>query len=122
MGNSILYKSMQNKRLFIAVALSTLLLSIGLAAQDNRKLNEDPNTRAVEGTVTDQGGKPVANANMQLKDLKTLQIRSYITHEDGKYHFAGLSTNVDYELKAATDTGQSSGTKTLSNFNSRKTA
>jgi uncharacterized protein YdeI (BOF family) len=113
---------MQNKSLFIAVALSTLLLSIGLLAQDNKKINEDPNTRAVEGTVTDPGGKAINNANVQLKDLKTLQIRSYITHEDGKYHFAGLSTNVDYELKAATDTGRSSGTKNLSNFDSRKTA
>lgn len=112
---------MRYKSLFIAAALSCLLL-VGLAAQGNRKLNEDPNTRAVEGLVTDQGGKAVNNANVQLKDLKTLQIRSYITHEDGKYHFAGLSTNVDYELKAATESGQASGTKTLSNFDSRKTA
>jgi hypothetical protein len=114
-------KSMRHKRLFIAAALACLL-SLCLTAQNNKNLNEDPNTRSVEGLVSDQGGKAVSNANVQLKDLKTLQIRSYITHEDGKYHFAGLSTNVDYELKAATESGQASGTKTLSNFDSRKTA
>lgn len=112
---------MKHKRFFNAAVL-LLLLSLGLAAQGNKKLNEDPNTRSVQGVVVDAGGKPVNNANVQLKDMKTLQIRSYITHEDGTYHFAGLSTNVDYELKAATETGQSSGTKTLSTFDGRKTA
>jgi carboxypeptidase family protein len=107
---------------FFTAAMLLFLLSLGLAAQGNKKLNEDPNTRSVQGVVADAGGKAVSNANVQLKDMKTLQIRSFITHEDGAYHFAGLSTNVDYELKAATGTGQSSGTKTLSTFDSRKTA
>ena len=36
---------------------------------------EDTNTRSLQGTVTDASGKPVANAAVQLKDTKTLQIR-----------------------------------------------
>lgn len=107
---------------FLTLAFLLIAFSAMLAAQDNKKLNEDQNTRSVQGTVTDQGSKPVANANVQLKDMKTLQIRSYITHDDGTYHFAGLSTNVDYELKAATESGKSSSTKTLSTFDSRKNA
>jgi hypothetical protein len=114
-GNRMTFKS-----LFTFVALACFL-SLGLLAQGNKKLNEDPNTRAVTGVVTEAGGAPVAGANVQLKDTKTLQIRSYVTHEDGAFHFAGLSTNVDYELKAEHE-GHSSGTKTLSNFDSRKTA
>lgn len=97
------------------------LLSFGLFAQNKKKLNEDANTRSVEGMVSDSADKPVNGAVVQLKDTKTLQIRSFITHEDGAYHFAGLSTNVDYELKADHD-GQSSPTKTLSIYDGRKTA
>ena len=94
---------------------------LSLLAQDNKKLNEDPNTRSLTGVVSDSGGAPVAGANVQLKDLKTLQIRSYVTHDDGNYHFAGLSTNVDYEVKAQHD-GHNSDTKNLSTFDSKKTA
>ncbi|SRR6266567_7328509 len=97
------------------------IICVALLAQDNKKLNDDPNTRSVEGLVT-VAGKAATGAVVQLKDTKTLQIRSYVTHEDGEYHFAGLSTNVDYELKANTPSGQSSGTKRLSNFDGKKTA
>ena len=37
---------------------------------------------------------------MQLKDMRTLQVRSYITLDDGQYHFSGLRIDVDYELSA----------------------
>jgi len=96
------------------------LVTFALLSQD--KQNEDPNTRAVQGVVSDASGKPVTGAVVQLKDTKSLQIRSYVTKEDGAFHFAGLSANVDYELKASTPAGQSSGIKRLSNFDSRKTA
>ena len=42
--------------------------------------------------------------------MKTLQIRSFITKEDGTYHFFELSPDVDYELKADFQ-GASSGPK-----------
>jgi hypothetical protein len=105
-------------RAFLILCLSTF----ALLSQDNKKLNEDPNSRSVQGVVSDASRKPVTGGVVQLKDTKTLQIRSYVTKDDGAYHFAGLSTNVDYELRADTPAGQSSGTKRLSNFDSRKTA
>ena len=37
---------------------------------------------------------------MQLKNTKTLEIRSFITRDNGNYYFHGLSTDVDYELRA----------------------
>ncbi len=103
-------------------AMSLMLLAFAscIFAQD-RKLNEDPNTRSVEGLVTDAASKPVQGAVVQLKDSKTLQIRSFYTTAEGSYHFAGLNTNVDYELKADHG-GASSGSKTLSNFDNHKTA
>jgi hypothetical protein len=100
--------------------LAVVVVSVaGLAAQDPK--NDDPNTRMVQGVVSDGGGKPVARAVVQLKDLKTLQIRSFYSMEDGAYHFAGLSTNVDYELRASHD-GSESGAKTLSSFDGHKVA
>jgi len=48
-----------------------------------------------------------------------LQIRSFITQEAGVYHFAGLSTNSDYEVSASKE-GVISRVKTLRSLNSRK--
>lgn len=61
---------------------------------------------------------PVPGAIVQIKDSKTLQVRSYIAQKDGKYHFWGLSTEVNYQLRAMAD-GLTSKTKTVSVFNSR---
>ena len=54
---------------------------------------------------------------MLLKDAKTLQVRSFIAQQDGKYHFYGLSTDVNWQLRAEAD-GMTSKTKTVSVFDS----
>jgi hypothetical protein len=101
-----------------AVFLIAALLSCVLPGQDRRS-NQEIGPRSVEGLVTDASGKPLDKAVVQLKDTKSLQIRSFITNQDGTYHFAGLSPNVEYQLKAEFQ-GASSGKKTLSVFNSKK--
>ena len=83
--------------------------------------NQDSNARNLTGLVTGASGQPVDKAVVQLKNTKDLQIRSYITSADGRYHFAGLSTDVEYQVKAQHE-GESSGWKTLSIFNTKKTA
>ena len=107
-----------NRRSWVAVGV-LLALAVPLAAQ--RKKEEDTNVRSVQGLVRDQGDNPVEGAVVQLKNTKTLQVRSFITQQDGTYRFHGLSTNVDYELKA-NHTGTSSDVKTLSSFDSRTKA
>ena len=74
--------------------------------------------RALSPTPPDN---PPAKAVVQLKNTKTLQIRSFITQADGSYHFAGLGTDVEYQVKAERD-GATTSWKTLSVFNSKKTA
>jgi len=82
------------------------------------KKKADP-TRSVQGTVSTAGDVGVKGAVVQLKNVKTLQIRSFITQEKGSYQFHGLDPNVDYTLKADYQ-GASSPTRTLSSFDSRK--
>lgn len=101
-----------------ATCMVICLFGTSLHAQQK---SEDTTTRTVEGIVTNTAKRPVANAVVQLKNTKTLQIRSFITQADGGYHFAGLATDVEYQLKAGHD-GVSSSWKTLSVFNSKKTA
>ena len=76
-------------------------------------------TRSIQGTVLSKDGSPVPQATVLLKDGKTLQVRSYIAQADGKYYFFGLSTDIDYELRAQAK-GMTSPTKTVSVFDSHK--
>ena len=76
-------------------------------------------SRSIEGSVLDKGGSPVAGAVVLLKDSKTLQVRSYVAQADGKYHFFGLSTDINYDLRAQAN-GMTSPVKTVSVFDSRK--
>lgn len=101
-------------------AVIALLLGLSSVLVAKKK---DPNAslRTVQGTVTDAAGNPVDGAIVQLKDTKTLQIRSFVTQQKGAYYFHGLSPNVDYEVRADYPTqGTSSPTKTVSSFDSRK--
>jgi hypothetical protein len=88
---------------------------------DRKPKDEETKTRSLAGKVTDEKDNAVEGAIVQLKDTKTLQVRSFITKEDGTYHFHGLSTDVDYQVKAERQ-GASSGVRTLSVFDSRKSA
>jgi hypothetical protein len=113
------------------VAVRSRTLAVGIlwallywapaAAFQGGKQREDPNTRSVQGTVEDANGSLVEGAVVQLKNKKSLQVRSFITQKDGAYYFHGLSTDVDYELRAE-HKGRSSATRTLSVFDSRRKA
>jgi hypothetical protein len=107
------------RRTLVALALLVCAMAVPAAAQRNR--NEDSNVRSVQGIVTDATGNFVEGAIVHCKNTKTLQVRSYITKSDGSYAFHGLSTNVDYELKAEHD-GVWSDARTLSVFDSRRKA
>jgi hypothetical protein len=108
------------RRLFCLVALVLLLTAPAAVAQKKNK-NEGANTRSVSGEVTGPDDQPVDGAVVQLKNTKTLDIRSFITQDRGNYRFNGLSADIDYELRAEFN-GMSSSTKTLSAFDDRKAA
>jgi Carboxypeptidase regulatory-like domain len=104
-----------------AVLAFLLLLGVFCAFPANKKKSDDQGMRSVQGTVSDTAGNPVDGAVVQLKNTKSLQIRSFITKDQGSYYFHGLSPDVDYEVRAEHQ-GASSPNKTLSAFDSRKQA
>ena len=108
------------RRWLQTLAIFVLALSIP-AAFSQKKKDDQANTRSLEGVVTSAEEAPLSGAVVQLKNTKTLQIRSFVTQDDGHYYFHGLNTDIDYEVKADYK-GQSSATHTLSSFDSRKDA
>jgi hypothetical protein len=107
------------RRIMTALAAVLLVVACSTAWAQNKK--GDTGTRSVEGVVTNPDDSPASGAVVQLENTKTQQIRSFITQEDGKYHFFELSTEVDFRLKADAK-GATSGSKTLSSFDGRKKA
>jgi hypothetical protein len=90
-------------------------------SQSRKEKREEASKRSVEGVVTGPDDQVAEGAIVKLKDLKSLQVRSFVTKPDGRYHFSGLSINNDYEIKADFKDGQSK-TRTLSVFDARKKA
>ena len=76
-------------------------------------------TRSIQGTVLGETGLSLPGAIVLLKDTKTLQVRSYIALTDGSYRFNGLSTDVNYQLRAQAN-DLTSKVKTVSVFDSHK--
>ena len=93
--------------------LLSLLVVAGVAGLGWFALAQD--SRSVKGLVTDQAERPLPEAVVQLKNKKTLQVKSFIADEKGQYYFHGLDPNVDYELKAQYE-GVSGRVHTVSSF------
>jgi hypothetical protein len=106
-------------RIWLAAVTALLLICAPSTFAQGKK--GEPQTRSVQGSVSSPTDAPVSGAVVQIKNTKSLEIRSFITKEDGTYYFHGLNPDIDYELKADYQ-GSSSPTKTLSSFDSRKQA
>jgi hypothetical protein len=92
----------------IATVLCIFWLSDGEAASA---------TRLVTGRVLTSDGEALSGAVVQIKDTRSLHIRSFITHKDGTFRFSGLNPDIDYEVFAQYR-GRSSSSKTVSRFDS----
>lgn len=57
-------------------------------------------TREFQGTVRDQSGHPIRGAVVQLENVETLRVLSFLTPPSGQYHFAGMVSFEDYKLRA----------------------
>ncbi|HEX4227443.1 MAG TPA: carboxypeptidase-like regulatory domain-containing protein [Bryobacteraceae bacterium] len=64
------------------------------------KKDKAPTSRTLRGTVTDEAGQPMGGALVTLTDDSTKDKLTFITKKDGRYNFADLSFNKDYEVIA----------------------
>lgn len=107
------------RALIFALVLAAGITPAALQKKSKQERAEEAKVRLVEGAVRDPADQTVEGAVVQLKNIKTLQVRSFITRPDGTYYFHGLSREVDYEIKAD-HKGLSSGNRTLSVFDDRQ--
>ena len=79
------------------LALAAMCALAALAQQTRKEKREAASERIVQGTVSSAGGKAINGAVVLLKDSRTLLVRSFITEQNGAYHFSGLKIDDDYQ-------------------------
>ncbi len=75
--------------------------------------------RVIQGKVLNADGAPQQGAIVYLKNMKTLEVRTYISTADGSYRFGQLSMDSDFNLWADSN-GKKSKEKTISSFDSKR--
>ena len=73
--------------------------------------------RSASGVVVNRRGNALPKAVVQLENEILLTVQSYVTANDGRYHFHDLKSRIDYTLRAQYRK-EWSKPKTLSRFNS----
>jgi hypothetical protein len=93
-------------------------LSIGPGIAMAHGQQRGPVRRTIEGKVHDKNDAPLKGAVVYLKDSRTLAVKSFISDDDGVFHFGQLSQNTDYELYAEFE-GKRSKSKNISSFDNK---
>jgi hypothetical protein len=75
--------------------------------------------KVIQGKVFGADGNTLTGAVVYLKDLKSLEIKTYISSQDGVYRFGQLNMQDDYELWAESG-GHKTKVKNISSFDSKK--
>jgi hypothetical protein len=105
---------------------------VSLVAQQSliAQARQDPNVRyppppkreaaikSLVGEVVSDQGQKLPQAVVHLKNKKTLEVKTRISDDQGKYVFRGLDRDADYEVHAEYR-GASSPNKSVSSFDDR---
>jgi hypothetical protein len=118
----MLTKSVRAAAILALIAgFAALPAAPALQGQSRAEKRAEAKLRSASGVITGADDMPAAGAVVQLKDMHTMQVRSFITQADGTYHFYELKTDTDYQISARS--GESSAPpKTVSVFDTRKEA
>ena len=100
---------------FFSAAMILLFSALAVCAQSSKRESQ---LKTVRGVVTDKSDNPIGAGVVFLKNVRTNQVRSNITTNDGNYRFSGIDPNAEYELYAEKD-GAKSQTRNVSSFDSR---
>lgn len=101
------------------IRLACMLIALAGAALISPAHGIGQASRVVQGRVIDSQEKPQPNAVVYLQNQKSLEVRTYITTEDGSYRFGQLGSDVDYQLWAKYQDSKSK-TRSISSFDSKK--
>ena len=96
-----------------------LFFVLAVAVPSRSQQDKQPDLRTVHGSVLDKDENPVPESVVYLLNKKSLAIRTTNVDDEGKYKFAGLDPNVDYEIHAEHN-DLMSATRTISSFDSRR--
>ncbi len=75
----------------LSVAFSAPTLSAQIMDREHRLRN-------LSGTVTSPSHEPLRGAVVELQEGEGAEVKSYITAEDGRYHFNRLNSEADYRV------------------------
>jgi hypothetical protein len=100
--------------------ISTILLAVSFwnVACQHKVFAQRPSL-SFRGTVTDQHRVPLKGAVVEVQNVETNMVISYITGGDGRYRFKRLDGNTDYRIWAKVH-GRRSKAKNLSHFDPSK--
>lgn len=108
-----------NNRRNLLFLLPAAVLAIAASEPVQAQSKKGDAKRTVKGLVMNKNEEPLPRAVVQLKNTRTLQVKSFIADAQGAYHFHGLDPNIDYQLQAQYQ-GQTSRKRTVSTFDSRE--
>ena len=117
-------------RTLVQAAFLSAVVAYGVSVASGQVRSADPNVRypappksqagikSLVGDVVNSQGSKLAQAVVHLKDKKTLEVKTRISDDEGKYVFRGLDRDADYEVHAEFQ-GTSSSNKNVSHFDDR---
>ena len=115
-SSSVLAKpAVAGPRVRLSAALGAFCLAamaFGVGAQSKPAVRH-----TVDGTVINAAKAPVAGAIVYLENPKSLDVQSYLTDDQGRFHFNQISPQTDYDVWAEQN-GVQSKHKFISQFSS----
>jgi hypothetical protein len=99
-------------RAIVCIAAGVLLCGLPARSQEQ----PHPTLRDLSGTITD-GHEPIRGAVVELRNVRTNQVVTYITDASGRYNFKRLDGNIDYQVWVLFR-GHRSATRSISMFDS----
>jgi hypothetical protein len=104
----------------VPLAISILFAgSAAFVALPTVSVAQQPAARVVQGKVELGNGSPVKGAIVYLKNAKTLEVRTYISTDDGSFRFGQLNPDASYAVWAEYQ-GHKSKEKGVSSFDNKK--
>jgi hypothetical protein len=103
----------------VTVVLSGLLAAPCMFLPLPRIATAQTAQRVVQGKVELASGSMAKGAIVYIKNAKTLEVRTYISTEDGSYRFGQLNPDANYTVWAEYQ-GKKSKERSISSFDTKK--